>query len=249
MRIHILIPTLLVLGAYQTFAEDHDHSHADPENSNLLEQLGYSMMTVEDQTVAGKSVIALPVQALFVEKGKTFVLAQNEKDPENFTRWEVETGRNDGQFIETKSGVFPGDKIIIRMVDLVAYRQPSTQAGEAALAQATVAPPLEKPAALIPAPIPAVAAKPAPPAKPQAEKKAGNYEVQIGAFTKEENAKKIADQLKPNYGKTGVLVSQSKGRPLYLVRVGDFTSFRTAQDTKEKLITTGFPEAFVVDAN
>ncbi len=259
MRIHKLLPILLALGTYPALAADnHEHPAAtidQPANGhhpegNLLEQLGYSIMTVEDQTVAGKSVVAIPIQAIFVENGKTFVLAQNDKDPENYIRWEVELGRNDGQLVETKSGVFPGDKIIIKMADLIAYRQSTGTAAypkDTALANATQTPPqsLSTPSAqpaTVPAPVKAAVEKPI-------EKKANNYEIQIGAFSKEESAKRIAEQLKANYGKTGVLVSQSKGRPLYLVRVGDFTSFRTAQDTKEKLITTGYPEAFVVSSN
>ena len=75
---------------------------------------------------------------------------------------------------------------------------------------------------------------------------AGSFAVQVGAFSQSDNAKRLALQLKPSFGRTAVHFSDSDGRALYRVRVGDFRSLNVAEAAKEKLRSDRFPGAFVV---
>ena len=75
---------------------------------------------------------------------------------------------------------------------------------------------------------------------------AGSFAVQVGAFSQSANAKRLAQQLKPRFGRTEVHFSDSDGRSLYRVRVGEFRSLSTAEAAKETLRNNRFPGAFVV---
>ncbi len=75
---------------------------------------------------------------------------------------------------------------------------------------------------------------------------AGSFAVQVGAFSQADNAKRLARQLKLRLGRTEVHFSDSDGRSLYRVRVGEFHSLSIAESAKEKLRNDGFPGAFVV---
>jgi multidrug efflux pump subunit AcrA (membrane-fusion protein) len=214
-----LIPCLIP--AYSE--DDHDHDHeSEAEHSNLMEQLGFGLAKVEDRLIAGKEVTAIPVEAVFQQKGTTFVIAEDEDDHHNFTRWEVQLGKSDGQFVEAKSGVFPGDEVVVRQRELLAFK----------IEKVDQTPPAEKRTEKRPLPA-----------------KTGAFGVQIGAFSKEINARKVADQLKKAYGRTDVLHSESGERSLYRVRVGEYPTLSTAKETREKLLTTGYPGAFVVAFN
>ncbi|MDF1815708.1 MAG: SPOR domain-containing protein [Verrucomicrobiales bacterium] len=222
MNLRHLLPVFLCLAVSTAYAEDdHDHDHDDHERehehheSNLLEQLGFGTVVVEDRNIGGREVMALPISAVFHENGKTFVIMEDEKEHEHFNRWEVYLGASDGRFVEAKSGVFPGDEVIVKLRPLLTLQaEPVTK---------TVA------------------------AKPQATKHShGNFGVQIGAFSKAENAKRIADELKAGFGRTDVLHSENQGKSLYRVRVGDYESFKSAKDGEQLLKSKGFTGAFVV---
>ncbi len=75
---------------------------------------------------------------------------------------------------------------------------------------------------------------------------AGSFAVQVGAFSQSDNAKRLALQLKPRFGRTAVHFNDNDGRALYRVRVGDFRSLDKAEAAKEKLQKDRFPSAFVV---
>ncbi|WP_020676559.1 septal ring lytic transglycosylase RlpA family protein [Geopsychrobacter electrodiphilus] len=74
----------------------------------------------------------------------------------------------------------------------------------------------------------------------------GSFAVQVGAFAQEGNAKRLAQKLKPSFTRTDVNFSDTDGRALYRVRVGDFHSLQMAESVKEKLAHSGFPGVFVV---
>jgi len=75
---------------------------------------------------------------------------------------------------------------------------------------------------------------------------AGSFAVQVGAFSQPDNAKRLAQKLKPRFGRTEVHFSHGDGRALYRVRVGDFKSLNMAESSRETLRNNGFPGAFVV---
>jgi rare lipoprotein A len=75
---------------------------------------------------------------------------------------------------------------------------------------------------------------------------AGSFAVQVGAFSQGDNAKRLARNLKPRYGRAEVHFSEADGRGLYRVRVGDFHSLQLAESAKEELRNNGFSGAFVV---
>jgi rare lipoprotein A len=75
---------------------------------------------------------------------------------------------------------------------------------------------------------------------------AGSFAVQVGAFSQIDNARRLAQKLKPRFGRTEAQFSNSDGRALYRVRVGEFRSLNMAETAKEQLKNSGYPGAFVV---
>lgn len=102
----------------------HDHSHeekkTDAESSGfkvsktLREEIGLATYVVEMRVLPGKDdeVTAVPRSSLFEQGGKAYVFAQSESDADSFERWEVTLGAGDEQFVEAKTGVFPGDTLV-----------------------------------------------------------------------------------------------------------------------------------------
>ena len=113
---------------------DHDHDHSahegqktgqsnasvgpatsvDIDASQQLE-LGIKIAEVPTRTIGDGSdeVSALPKASVFNEDGKHFVFALPEGVKDRFERWEVTLGTSDDFFVEIKTGVFPGDRIVI----------------------------------------------------------------------------------------------------------------------------------------
>ena len=253
---------LCVLPAFSQDADrhghDHDHNHKHPsakdshhheEKSNLMEQLGFGLVTAEDHLISGHLVTAIPASAIFFEKGKSFVITRDDKNPEKFNRWEVQLGKNSGRMVEAKAGVFPGDQLIVKERELVTIEPALKKAGLLTAGPekspfvapvGTGAPPAQSVAPASSAPT-ASSVPTVPSAKPIAV-----FGVQIGAFSKVGNANRIAEKLRPQYGRTDVLVSESNGQSLYRVRVGEYASKNSANSAKETLKAAGFPESFVV---
>ena len=75
---------------------------------------------------------------------------------------------------------------------------------------------------------------------------AGNFAVQVGAFSQSGNARRLAERLRGGYGRSEVHFSDRDGRSLYRVRVGEYHSLEQAESVKESLRNSGFPGAFVV---
>ncbi|MCF6179230.1 MAG: septal ring lytic transglycosylase RlpA family protein [Geopsychrobacter sp.] len=75
---------------------------------------------------------------------------------------------------------------------------------------------------------------------------AGSFAVQIGAFSQQSNARRLAAKRKPAFGRTDIYFRDNDGRALYRVRVGDYRSLEQAESAKIGLRAKGFAGAFVV---
>jgi rare lipoprotein A len=74
----------------------------------------------------------------------------------------------------------------------------------------------------------------------------GSYAVQVGAFSVEQNAVRLAADLRRQYGAADVQTGVRDGATLYRVRVGKYTSLNAAEQAKERFQTQQFPGSFVV---
>jgi len=74
----------------------------------------------------------------------------------------------------------------------------------------------------------------------------GNYAVQVGAFSVEANAYRLADELRQKYGSADVQRSEKDGKPLYRVRVGNYASLEIAEQAKLNFQKQAFPGSYVV---
>ncbi len=74
----------------------------------------------------------------------------------------------------------------------------------------------------------------------------GNFTLQVAAFKNRSNAYRYAEELKITYGTTDVQESMVDGTRFYRVRLGRYTSLRTAQLSHEAFTKKGFPGNFVV---
>ncbi len=63
------------------------------------------------------------------------------------------------------------------------------------------------------------------------------FTVQVGAFSKEENAQSLAKEIKDKGYQTFV----TKGKTLFKVQVGEFKSYEEAQNISQKLKELGYP--------
>lgn len=235
MRILTIGLAISGFAVFSSFSEEHEqHNHHSHRTAGhpLIEQLGYGMISVEDHQIAGRLVTAVPINALYHQDGKAFVIAQDEENPNSYQRWEVKLGDTDGQHVEVTAGVFPGDRIVVQLNRLVSLKDEAEAeirkqpAVAAAPPRTTLAPPAVAP--------------PSVPGTPSGKL----FGIQVGAFSKAGSAEKVASQLRSRYGRTDVL---SNGQSLFRVRVGEFRSFRTASATSVILKQSGYPEAFVVE--
>lgn len=74
----------------------------------------------------------------------------------------------------------------------------------------------------------------------------GSYAVQVGAFSVEANAFRLAEDLKRKHGAADVQQGYKDDQPLYRVRVGKYTSLDAAEQAKEEFRRGVFPGSFVV---
>ncbi len=70
------------------------------------------------------------------------------------------------------------------------------------------------------------------------------YRVQIIASSYEDNANRVADQVRAAYAGTGVYVQHIQN--LYKVRVGDFRDRGAAEAMRDKLKSAGYTDAWIV---
>lgn len=75
----------------------------------------------------------------------------------------------------------------------------------------------------------------------------GLFAVQVGAFSDRQNALRLADRLRPDFGDAEVSVYVDKDRgTLYRVRVSKARSLTQANRIEQKLEAMGFAEAFII---
>ena len=72
----------------------------------------------------------------------------------------------------------------------------------------------------------------------------GSFGIQVGAFGKLENARRMADSIKMRYGVSSIRESVVDSTRIYRVRAGNYTSLKEAEQARErssdKLLTGGF---------
>lgn len=74
----------------------------------------------------------------------------------------------------------------------------------------------------------------------------GNFALQVAALKNRTNAYRYADELKRKHGAADVQEAIVGGSTFYRVRLGRYSSLRTAQSAQESLERKGFPGNFVV---
>lgn len=74
----------------------------------------------------------------------------------------------------------------------------------------------------------------------------GNFALQVVALKNKANAYRYADELKRKHGAADVQEAIVKGSTFYRVRLGRYSSLKTAQSAQESLERKGFPGNFVV---
>lgn len=76
-----------------------------------------------------------------------------------------------------------------------------------------------------------------------------SYAVQIAAFSAAENAAQLAAQMRSRFGQALVATAVVGGQSIHRVRVGDFTSFESAERAAYELIAEGYTGSFIVAFN
>ena len=74
----------------------------------------------------------------------------------------------------------------------------------------------------------------------------GSFALQVAALKNKANAYRYADDLKRKYGSADVQEATVAGSMFYRVRLGHYSSLRTAQSAQESFGRKGFPGNFVV---
>lgn len=74
----------------------------------------------------------------------------------------------------------------------------------------------------------------------------GVFAVQVGAFSRSDNAHRLANRLRPKFGSARVMPGLVNGRRFYRVWVGRYTSLAQAERVGDQLAAGNFPGAFVV---
>jgi rare lipoprotein A len=74
----------------------------------------------------------------------------------------------------------------------------------------------------------------------------GNYSVQVGAFQYQENAKRLAEEMKKLHGYSEVRSAIVNGELFYRVQAGKYSSLQEAEDAEARFLDQGHPGSFVV---
>ncbi len=82
--------------------------------------------------------------------------------------------------------------------------------------------------------------------RPPTSYDAGNFSVQVGAFSVADNAYRLAAKMRSRYGSAKVQAAVVNGQKLYRVRVGDYRSLNSAEDAVLNFVSGGFSGSFVV---
>jgi len=82
--------------------------------------------------------------------------------------------------------------------------------------------------------------------RPPASYDSGSFALQVGAFTIKANASRYAEELRRKFGAADIQEAIVGGNKYYRVRLGRFSSLRTAQSAQEQYEQKGFNNNFVV---
>ncbi|NIQ93710.1 MAG: septal ring lytic transglycosylase RlpA family protein [Desulfuromonadales bacterium] len=74
----------------------------------------------------------------------------------------------------------------------------------------------------------------------------GSFSIQVGAFSVEGNARRLAAQLRSRHGFANVRKGWVDGRLFYRVRAGKYRTLEEAEAAKEQFARNGYPGGFVV---
>jgi rare lipoprotein A len=73
-----------------------------------------------------------------------------------------------------------------------------------------------------------------------------SYSVQVGAFTVQDNARRLSAQLQARYGYAGVHEGWVGGQRFYRVRAGRYPNLEVAEAARLSFEANGYPNSFVV---
>ncbi|HEY7746457.1 MAG TPA: septal ring lytic transglycosylase RlpA family protein [Desulfuromonadales bacterium] len=73
-----------------------------------------------------------------------------------------------------------------------------------------------------------------------------SYSVQVGAFTLQDNARRLSAQLQSRYGYAGIQEGWVGGKLFYRVRAGRYPNMEAAEAAKLSFEANGYPNSFVV---
>jgi rare lipoprotein A len=74
----------------------------------------------------------------------------------------------------------------------------------------------------------------------------GSFALQVGAFSRKANAVRFVEELRRNYGTADIQEALVSGTKYYRVRLGKYTSLKTAQTNQDRYQAGRFPKCFVV---
>jgi rare lipoprotein A len=74
----------------------------------------------------------------------------------------------------------------------------------------------------------------------------GNFTIQVGAFSKRQNADKFKQKLDQKFKNAHITIGQTGDEKIYRVRVGKSRTLKQAVEYENILIQNGHPDAFVV---
>jgi len=74
----------------------------------------------------------------------------------------------------------------------------------------------------------------------------GPFMIQVGAFSLKENAYRLSEKLKSQYGHSAVAEGWVNGQKFYRVRVGLYASMALADKTLLQIEANGYPSSFIV---
>ena len=77
----------------------------------------------------------------------------------------------------------------------------------------------------------------------------GTYSVQVGAFQFQDNATRLADQLRKVHGYAEVRAAMVNGEQFYRVQAGKFSSLHEAEEAEARFSDQGYPGSFAVSVD
>lgn len=74
----------------------------------------------------------------------------------------------------------------------------------------------------------------------------GPFAIQVGAFTRQDNASRLAETLRGQYGQADIRPAWVRGQQFYRVRAGEYHSLAEAEQARQALQQAGYAGGFVV---